>query len=365
MNHSIFNFSAGPSILPSTVLNLLQEEVSKCYCKGTSIITESHRSKSFVELVMKLERDIRDLLNVPSNYKVLFCQGGARGQFAAVPLNLLKKNKTASYINTGYWGMKAAIEAKKYCFPSIINVRKINSLGIKKIYPMNQWQIEDNHVSYLHYCPNETIEGITIYDTPNFKKSIIVVADSSSIILSSPINVSRYGVIYAASQKNIGGAGLTLVIIREDLLGRADTKCPSFLNYSILNMHHSIFNTPPTIVWYLSSLILKWIKNQGGVIEIHKKNTKNAELLYSVLDSSDFYINYIDNSNRSCMNVPFYLANKKLEQFFFKEAKIHGLEGLKGHHAVGGIRASMYNAMPLTGVEKLVSFLYYFEKKYG
>ncbi|AIN47163.1 3-phosphoserine/phosphohydroxythreonine transaminase [Candidatus Palibaumannia cicadellinicola] len=360
--NQIFNFSSGPAILPAEVLQHAKQELCNWHGLGTSIMEMSHRSKEFLQVAQELEQDLRELLNVPENYKVLFCHGGARAQFAAIPMNLLGSAKTADYIYCGYWAHSAAKEAQKYCSPRIINViTNINDrLGIK---PMREWSLSTDS-AYVHYCPNETIDGIAIDELPNFDDKIVV-ADFSSTILSRPLDVSRFGVIYASGQKNIGPAGLTLVIVRDDLLKRTSKTLPSILDYQVLANNKSMFNTPPTFAWYISGLVLKWLKVQGGPFEMEKRNQTKADLLYRTIDDSDFYYNSVLPANRSCMNVPFKLTNDALEELFLEESKDAGLHALQGHRVVGGMRASLYNAMPLEGVQTLVQFMQSFASRHG
>ncbi|PUY32704.1 3-phosphoserine/phosphohydroxythreonine transaminase, partial [Cronobacter sakazakii] len=258
----VYNFSSGPAMLPADVLRVAQEELRDWQGLGTSVMEISHRSKEFIQVAEQAEQDFRDLLEIPSNYKVLFCHGGGRGQFSALPLNLLGDKTTADYVDGGYWAASAVKEAKKYLTPNVIDA-KITVDGKRAIKPMSEWQLSAD-AAYVHYCPNETIDGIAINDTPDFGDAIVT-ADFSSTILSHPIDVSRYGVIYAGAQKNIGPAGLTLVIVREDLLGKAHVSCPSVLDYSVLSENDSMFNTPPTFAWYLAGLVFKWLKANGGV----------------------------------------------------------------------------------------------------
>ncbi|PLK58793.1 phosphoserine transaminase [Candidatus Palibaumannia cicadellinicola] len=360
--NKIFNFSSGPAILPAEVLRHAQQELCNWHGLGTSIMEISHRSKEFLQVAQELEQDLRELLKVPNNYKVLFCHGGARAQFAAIPMNLLGEAKTADYIYYGYWAHSAAKEAQKYCSPLIMNITTNinNQRGIK---PMREWSLSTNS-AYVHYCPNETIDGLAIDELPNFGDKIVV-ADFSSTILSRPLDVSRFGVIYASGQKNLGPAGITLVIVRDDLLDRTSNKLPSILNYKILTNNQSMFNTPPTFVWYLSGLVLKWLKVQGGPSEMEKRNQAKADLLYRTIDDSEFYSNSVLPANRSCMNVPFQLANSALEELFLEESIDAGLHALKGHRVVGGMRASLYNAMPLEGVQTLVKFMQSFAHRHG
>lgn len=357
----IFNFSAGPSMLPKEVLIKAKKELCNWNNLKFSIMEISHRSKEFIKLTEQIEKDIRDLLNIPNNYKVLFCHGGGRGQFSAVPLNLLKKNKNADYINSGFWSYSAIQESKKYCLPNIIDVKIIFDNMIK-IVPMKNWELNNNS-EYIHYCPNETIDGIAINEEPNFNKPVI--ADFSSTILSKPIKINNYDLIYASAQKNIGPSGITLVIIKDDLLGYARTESPSILNYKLLAKYNSMFNTPPTFSWYLAGLVFKWLKKKGGLVEINKLNEIKSNLLYSAIDKSNFYYNNICSNNRSKMNVIFKLYNSKLDKIFIQQAFNAGLYFIKGHKFLGGMRASIYNAMPLKGVRKLINFMNFFEQQHS
>jgi phosphoserine aminotransferase len=358
----IYNFSSGPAMLPVDVLRRAQQELCDWQGMGTSVMEISHRSKEFLQVVEESEKDIRDLMNIPDNYKVLFCHGGARAQFAAIPQNLLGTNNTADYVDGGYWAHSASNEAQKYCTPNLIDVTTQID-GKRGILPMQQWKLSDN-AAYVHYCPNETIDGIAIDEVPNFGDKVVV-ADYSSSILSRPIDVSRYGLIYAGAQKNVGPAGLTLVIVRDDLLGKARKELPSMLDYKVLADNDSMFNTPPTFAWYLSGLVFKWLKEQGGLPAMEKRNQAKAELLYSAIDSTDFYRNNVATANRSWMNIPFQLANPDLDKVFLQEAFESGLHALKGHRVAGGMRASIYNAMPIDGVKALTDFMADFEKRHG
>ncbi len=358
----VFNFSSGPAMLPAEVLRRAEQELCNWQGLGTSVMEISHRSKEFIKVAEEAEQDLRDLLKIPSSYKVLFCHGGARAQFAAVPLNLLGQAKTADYVDGGYWAQSAIKEAQKYCTPNVIDA-KTTIDGLAGILPMSEWALSDD-AAYVHFCPNETIDGLAINEEPDFGDKIVV-ADLSSTILSRPIDVSRYGVIYAGAQKNIGPAGLTLVIVREDLLGNARQELPSILDYKVLADNDSMFNTPPTFAWYLSGLVFKWLKEQGGVGEIDKRNQAKADLLYGLIDKSDFYRNGVAIANRSRMNVPFQLKDPALDKFFLEESLAAGLHALKGHRVVGGMRASIYNAMPLEGVQALTKFMTDFEKRHG
>ncbi|MBP2858485.1 3-phosphoserine/phosphohydroxythreonine transaminase [Dickeya oryzae] len=358
----VFNFSAGPAMLPVEVLRRAEQELCNWHGLGTSVMEISHRSKEFMQVASESEQDLRDLLKIPSNYKVLFCHGGARAQFAAVPLNLLGEKTHADYIDGGYWAHSAVKEAEKYLTPTVIDV-KTRADGLRGVKPMSEWVLSDD-AAYVHYCPNETIDGLAIEEEPDFGDKIVV-ADYSSSILSRPLDVSRYGVIYAGAQKNVGPAGLTLVIVRDDLLGKARRELPSILDYKILADNDSMFNTPPTFAWYLSGMVFKWLKEQGGLLEMEKRNQAKADLLYSAIDGSDFYRNDVVPGSRSRMNVPFQLADAALDPVFLQEAQAAGLHALKGHRVVGGMRASIYNAMPLSGVKALTEFMADFERRHG
>ncbi|BGI51154.1 MAG: 3-phosphoserine/phosphohydroxythreonine transaminase [Arsenophonus endosymbiont of Ceratovacuna japonica] len=358
--NKIYNFSAGPSMLPVEVLKSAQKELCNWNGMGISIMEISHKSNIFINIVKETEHNLRTLLNIPKNYKVLFCHGGARGQFAALPLNLFQNNEIVDYIISGYWSESAAQEAIKYCIVNKINIRqqKLNYLSMKD---MDHWSLTPN-AKYIHYCPNETIDGIAIHTLPNFPNNKIVLADYSSVILSAPLDISKFGVIYAGSQKNIGPAGITLVIIREDLIGITKRSILSILNYSILTKHNSMYNTPSTFALYLSGMVFKWLKKQGGLQKIAKRNQKKANLLYNIIDNSKLYINQINPINRSIMNVTFQIIKPKLNIKFIKLAEKQGLFFLQGHKESGGLRASIYNAMPLDGVQKLVNFMINFEE---
>lgn len=358
----VYNFSSGPAMLPVEVLRRAEQELTNWHGLGTSVMEISHRSKEFIAVAEAAEQDFRDLLKIPSNYKVLFCHGGARAQFAAIPGNLLGEAKTADYIDGGYWAHSAIKEAEKFCAPNTIDIKTTHE-GKRALLPMREWQLSDD-AAYVHFCPNETIDGIAIDEEPDFGDKVVV-ADLSSTILSRPIDVSRYGVIYAGAQKNIGPAGLTLVVVREDLLGKAQSHVPSILDYKVLAENESMFNTPPTFAWYLSGLVFKWLKENGGVAEMDKINQAKADLLYGVIDNSNFYRNDVASSNRSRMNVPFQLADSALDKVFLEESLQAGLHALKGHRVVGGMRASIYNAMPLEGVKTLTEFMIDFERRHG
>ncbi|MGV2987142.1 3-phosphoserine/phosphohydroxythreonine transaminase [Vibrio sp. E150_011] len=361
IHHSVFNFSAGPAALPKAVMEKAQAEFVDWNNLGTSVMEVSHRGKPFIKVADEAEQDLRDLMNIPDNYKVLFCHGGARAQFSAVPLNLLGDKKTATYIDAGYWAESAIEEARKYCSPNVYQA-KTTIDGKVSVVPACDWEIASDS-AFVHFCPNETIDGIEINDLP--QTDLPIVADMSSTILSREIDVSKYGVIYAGAQKNIGPAGICIVIVRDDLLDLASSVLPSFLNYKVLAEKDSMYNTPPTFAWYLSGLVFKWLKEQGGVAEIETRNKLKAALLYDYIDESAFYKNDVHSNNRSLMNVPFQLAKPELDDTFLALAEERGLRALKGHRAVGGMRASIYNAMPIEGVQALVDLMKEFEAQYA
>ncbi|MGB2079708.1 MAG: 3-phosphoserine/phosphohydroxythreonine transaminase [Vibrio sp.] len=358
---SVYNFSAGPAGLPKAVMEKAQQEFVNWNNMGRSVMEISHRSPEFIQVANQAEADLRELMAIPDNYKVLFCQGGARGQFAALPLNLAKLSGEPVYVNSGYWAKSAIEEAQKYCNPYVIDA-VIDTNGFKSILPAAQWDIPAD-ASFVHFCPNETIDGLEINDLPETDKPIV--ADMSSNILSKQIDVSKYGVIYAGAQKNIGPAGLCVVIIRDDLLDYAANELPSILNYKLLAEKESMYNTPPTYAWYLAGLVFDWLKQNGGIAAMEKTNQDKANVLYACIEASDFYRNQVAEENRSRMNVPFLLANAELDKVFLEKAAEQGLVALKGHRAVGGIRASIYNAMPLEGVQALVDFMKAFEQEHA
>ncbi|KHT61166.1 MFS transporter [Photobacterium gaetbulicola] len=356
---NVYNFCAGPAMIPADVLKKAQQELVDWNDLGTSVMEISHRGKEFIAVAKQSEQDLRDLLSIPDNYHVLFCHGGARAQFAAVPMNLLGEADSADYMDGGYWAHSAAEEASKYCQPNIVDITCERD-GKKAILPAAEWPLSGD-AAFVHFCPNETIDGIEIRDLPLTDKPIV--ADMSSTILSRPIDVSKYGVIYAGAQKNIGPAGLTIVIVRDDLLGKAKSILPSILDYSVQVDKESMFNTPPTFAWYLAGEVFKWLKELGGVEAMAQRNIAKADVLYDYIDQSDFYRNDVHPDNRSLMNVPFQLKNPELDALFLEQADAAGLKALKGHRAVGGMRASIYNAMPIEGVQALVDFMKQFEQQ--
>ena len=346
-------------MLPEAVLKQAQEELSDWHGAGASIMEMSHRGKEFVSVHAEAEKDVRDLLGVPDNYKVLFLQGGASTQFATIPMNLLRGKTKADYIWTGSWGKKAISEAKKYCS---VNVAA-SSEGDKftTIPPFESWSLSQD-AAYVHYTPNETIEGVEFHWMPDVG-NVPLVADFSSTILSRPIDVSRFGLIYAGAQKNIGPAGVTLVIVRDDLMGDVLPITPSVFDYAQQAKADSMLNTPPTYGIYLAGLVFKWMKAQGGLSAMGATNERKAKKLYAAIDGSSFYSNPVEKSSRSWMNVTFVLANAELDKEFLAGAEEAGLTTLKGHRSVGGMRASIYNAMPEAGVDALIDYMADFEKR--
>ena len=356
----VFNFSPGPAVLPVEVLEQARAEMLDWHGTGTSVMEMSHRGKAFISIAEAAEADLRELLGVPANYKVLFLQGGATGQFAGIPLNLTTPDSVVDYVNTGAWSKKAIGEAKHY-----VKVNVIADAGepYTSIPAQSDWKLTSN-ATYLHYTPNETIGGVEFHFVPD-AGNVPLVADMSSTILSRPVDVSKFGLIYAGAQKNIGPAGLTLVIVRDDLLGKARPATPAFMDFTAMAKEGSMLNTPPTYAWYLAGLVLQWLKRNGGLKAMGERNRAKAELLYGTIDGSSFYRNPVAKDARSWMNVPFTLAKPELDKIFTSEAKEAGLVTLEGHRSVGGMRASIYNAMPLEGVLALVGFMKDFERRYG
>ncbi|VAW84608.1 Phosphoserine aminotransferase [hydrothermal vent metagenome] len=354
----VFNFSAGPAMVPEAVLKRASEEMLDWQGTGMSVMEMSHRGKEFMSIAEKAEADLRELLNVPSNYKVLFTQGGASTQFAAVPINLLRGKTQADYFHTGAWSKKAIAEAKRYCSVNI--VANAEGSNFSEVPDESAWQFNRN-AAYVHFTPNETIGGVRFSALPD-AGDVPIVADMSSEILSQPVDVSRYGVIYAGAQKNIGPAGLTLVIVRDDLIGSPLEGAPSILDYKTIADNESMYNTPPTYSWYLAGLVFDWLKSRGGLSVMAEQNQRKAAKLYAAIDGSDFYANPVRKANRSLMNIPFTLANADLDKRFLMQAAEAGLITLKGHRSVGGMRASIYNAMPEEGVDALIEFMKNFEK---
>lgn len=356
-----YNFSAGPAGLPEAVLLQAQQEMLDWHGKGSSIMEMSHRSKEFISVAQAAEQDLRDLMAVPDNYNVLFLQGGASSQFSMVPMNLLRGKTSADYINTGIWSKKAIKEAARYCNVNVVASAENN--GFTAIPTQSELTLDPN-AAYLHFTPNETIGGLEFDYVPQ-AGDVPVVADYSSSILSRPIDVSQYGLIYAGAQKNIGPAGLTVVIVREDLLGETLPGTPGMFDYQLHAAADSMNNTPPTFAWYLAGLVFKWLKEQGGVEAIAELNQRKAQKLYAAIDQSDFFANPMAEANRSWMNVPFTLADSALDSVFLEQAEAAGLLNLKGHRSVGGMRASIYNAVPESAVDALIEFMQQFEKQQG
>lgn len=349
----VFNFSAGPAMLPEAVIQKASIEMLDWRGEGMSVMEMSHRGKAFMSIASKAEADLRTLMAIPDNYKVLFLQGGASSQFSAIPLNLLGDKTTADYVNTGMWSKKAIAEAKRFCDVNV--VASSEDTGFTTIPDFSSWKLNPD-AAYVHYTPNETIGGVEfdyIPDTGN----VPLVADMSSTILSRPIDVSKYGMIYAGAQKNVGPAGLTLVIIRDDLIGKAAEKTPAMLNYKTHADNDSMYNTPPTYSWYLAGLVFEWVLDKGGLDAMAKINQSKADKLYAAIDDNDFYANPVQKRYRSWMNVPFTLKDASLDAAFLEQAAEKGLATLKGHRSVGGMRASIYNAMPEEGVNTLVDFM--------
>ena len=358
----VYNFSPGPAALPEPVLRQAAEEMLDWHGTGMSVMEMSHRGKAFMSIAAEAEADLRELLAIPEDYAVLFLQGGATMQFAAVPLNLMPSGGSADYVDTGHWSSRAIKEAKRYG-----KVRVIASSADKNYSyapAQDAWQPVDPQAAYVHYTPNETIGGVEFHWVPE-TGGVPLVADMSSNILSRPIDVSKYGVIYAGAQKNIGPAGLTVVIVRKDLLGRARAETPTLLDWKVQAEAQSMSNTPPTYAIYIAGLVFKWIKAEGGLAEMERRNRAKAALLYELLDSSDFYRSPVRPEDRSIMNVPFTLADEALNEAFLQGARERGLVELKGHRSVGGMRASIYNAMPLEGVQRLVEYMREFEAKHA
>jgi len=355
------NFSAGPAAIPSEVLMRAQAELLDWNQKGLSIMEMSHRSKEFIAVAQKSEFDLRQLLNVPSNYKVLFLQGGATSQFGMIPLNLARADQATAYIETGMWSSKAIVEGKRYSQLEVI--ASAADSQYRSVPERSELKLGCD-VAYLHYASNETVGGLCFDYVPQIG-DVPVIADMSSDILSKEIDVSSFGMIYAGAQKNIGPAGLTVAIIREDLLGKAQDITPKMYNYKIHADAESMSNTPPTFAWYLSGLVFEWLLEQGGVAAIEQVNKRKAAKLYQAIDATGFYKNSIALNNRSIMNVPFNIHDAKLESIFLEQATAADLLNLKGHKAVGGMRASIYNAVAEESVDSLVSFMHDFERRHG
>jgi len=358
---AIYNFSAGPAVLPTAVLEQAREELLDWHGSGMSVMEMSHRGKEFMSIAEQAEADLRELLVIPDDYRVLFLQGGATSQFSMVPMNLLRGKRQADYFNTGAWSKKAIAEARRYCEVNV--AASAGDSHFTTIPAVESWQLNPD-AAYLHYTPNETIGGVEFHKVPE-TGNVPLVADMSSTILSRPIDVSRYGVIYAGAQKNIGPAGLTVVIVRDDLLGDTVDGTPSMFNYKLHADSGSMLNTPPTYGWYLAGLVFAWLKQQGGLVAMAEINRRKSGRLYDAVTGSAFYSSPVDIECRSWMNVPFILADANLDSEFLAQAKSTGLLNLKGHRSVGGMRASIYNAMPESGVDALIDFMGEFERTHG
>jgi phosphoserine aminotransferase len=357
----VFNFSPGPATLPEAVLRQAADEMLDWHGSGMSVMEMSHRGKEFVGIHAEAEATLRELMGIPSSYKVLFMQGGAIGENAIVPMNLIGRTGTADYVNTGDWSKKSIKEAKTY---GKVNVAASGEASKFTAIPkQSEWKLDPN-AAYVHICSNETIGGVEYHWTPD-TGSVPLVADMSSNILSRPIDVSRYGLIYAGAQKNMGPSGLTVVIVRDDLLGHALPITPSAFTYQLQAENDSMYNTPPTYAIYIAGLVYKYVKAHGGLAAMEEHNRAKAKVLYDYLDASSFYTNPVNPADRSLMNVPFKLKDEKFDEPFLKGAQARGMIQLKGHRSVGGMRASIYNAMPIEGVKALVAYMKEFEAQHG
>ena len=357
----VFNFSAGPAALPEPVLRKAAEEMLDWHDSGMSVMEMSHRGKEFIAIHAEAESLLRELLAVPANYKVLFLQGGAIGQNAFVPMNLLRGKSSADYVNTGEWSKKSIKEAKKYCTVNVAATAQASQFT--QVPKQATWKLDPN-AAYVHICSNETIGGVEYHWTPD-SGDVPLVADMSSNLMSRPVEVSRYGLIYAGAQKNIGPAGVTIVIVRDDLIGNAASFTPSAFDYKQQADNDSMLNTPPTYAIYIAGLVFQWLKAQGGLTAMEAHNRAKAALLYDYLDATSFYTSPVAREDRSLMNVPFKLRDESLDEAFLKGAQARKMLQLKGHRSVGGMRASIYNAMPVEGVKALVAYMKEFEASHG
>ena len=357
----VINFSAGPAVLPEPVLRQAADEMLDWHGSGMSVMEMSHRGKEFIAIHAEAEALLRELMAIPASYKVLFMQGGAIGENAIVPMNMLRGRASADYVHTGEWSKKSIAEAGKY---AKVNVAASGEPSRFTSIPAREtWQL-DPDAAYVHICANETIGGVEYHFTPD-TGAVPLVADMSSNILSRPVDVAKYGLIYGGAQKNIGPAGLTIVIVRDDLIGQAHPLTPSAFDYKLQADNDSMLNTPPTYAVYVAGLVFKWIKARGGLAAMAEHNRVKAKLLYDYLDASSFYSNPVARPDRSLMNVPFRLADESLDDAFLKGAQTRGMVQLKGHRSVGGMRASIYNAMPVEGVQALVDYMKEFEVRHG
>ena len=354
------NFCAGPAAIPEPVLEEVRSELLEWGNAGMSIMEMSHRSSIFDEVASNAKQDFIELLDIPDEYDVLFLQGGATHQFSMVPLNFSSQEDSADYLVTGAWSKKAIVEGQKY---SKINIVASSEADNFTHAPDSKLWNLDSNAKYFHYAPNETIQGVAIHQPPDIDAPIV--ADMSSVILSEPIDVSKFSLIYAGAQKNIGPAGLTIVIIQKEMFEKENSSNSNILRYSQHSKNNSMLNTPPTFAWYMAGKVFKWLKSEGGLEVICKKNHFKAKTLYQYIDESDFFSNPVSVENRSIMNIPFILADNNLDSLFIEQAEQNGLLNLKGHRSLGGMRASIYNAMPIEGVHDLIEFMKDFEKTNG
>jgi phosphoserine aminotransferase len=357
----VFNFAAGPATLPLPVLEQAREEMLDWQGAGMSVMEVSHRSKAFVEVAEQAEADLRELMGISADYRVLFLQGGATGQFSAIPLNLASSDSSVLYLHTGAWSQKAIAEARRYASVTVLADEKDSRYST---VPAQDSYSVDPSAAYLHYTPNETIGGVEFDYIPD-TQGVALVADMSSTILSRPVDVSRFGLIYAGAQKNIGPSGLCVVVVREDLLGHARAGTPAIFDYASMAKEKSMLNTPPTFAIYMAGLVFKWLKREGGLAVIGERNRQKAAALYAAIDNSGYYRNPVALNARSWMNVPFTIPDPQLEKTFCSEALAAGLANLEGHRSVGGMRASIYNAMPREGVQALIDFMADFQRRHG
>lgn len=355
----VFNFSAGPAALPEEVLRQAADEMLDWRGSGMSVMEMSHRGREFSSIHEEALLDLRELLGAPASHHILFMQGGGLGQNAIVPMNMLGARNTADFVITGSWSQKSFKEAAKYCTPHLAATGQ-SADGFTRAPGRAEWQLSDDP-AYVHLCTNETIHGVETFDIPDLG-DIPLVADVSSHILSRPLDIAKFGVLFAGAQKNIGMAGVTVLAVREDLLDRALAVCPSAFEWKTVAANNSMFNTPPTYAIYIAGLVFKWLKRQGGLKAIEARNVEKAKLLYGTIDASNFYVNKVERGSRSRMNVPFFLADESRNEDFLAGAKARGLIQLKGHKSVGGMRASIYNAVPLDGVKALVEYMLEFEQ---
>jgi len=358
----VFNFAAGPATLPLEVLQQAQAEMTDWKASGMSVMEVSHRSKAFIGVAQEAEADLRELLSIPANYKVLFLQGGATGMFSGIPMNLATADSTVDYVNTGAWSKKAIGEAKRFC--KVVNVSADEAASNYSTVPTQSALKLTAGAAYFHYTPNETIGGVEFDYIPDVG-NVPLVADFSSTILSRPLDVTKFGLIYAGAQKNIGPSGICVVIVRDDLIGKARPGTPSVWDFKAMADEGSMLNTPPTFGWYFAGLVFKWLKKQGGLATMEQRNRAKVEKLYGFIEGCTFYRSPVAKNARSWMNVPFTLAKPDLDKTFCAEAAKAGLVNLEGHRSVGGMRASIYNAMSIEGIEALVTFMKAFEQRNG